>query len=256
LLVHSPLTVMVAPAGAAGKGKVLPTMSAWGVITTANGASLFSGVLSSVALPALPRTLTGPEFGAVKLTRHTKLAPTAREAAGDSGVQVTVALTGKPDTRQVAVVATLGPLFKQVTVPVTVLPARAVAGNPLTVAAMSATGVMPRALLSTLFNGVLSCVKEPAVVLIVKPAPAGATKVLLHVIVASTSSTKGVGDGKQDCVAPGGKPESAQVGVTARLGPLLVQTPLTVTVSPALGMTAGTVVTACMSAIGTIPKDS
>jgi hypothetical protein len=39
------------------------------------------------------------------------------------------------------------------------------------------------------------------------------------------------------------------------LGPLLVQTPLTVTVSPALGMTAGMVVTACMSAMGTIPKE-
>jgi hypothetical protein len=51
------------------------------------------------------------------------------------------------------------------------------------------------------------------------------------------------------CGVPGGKPDSAQVGAAAGLGPALVQVPLTFTAWPALTV-AGTVVLACMSARG------
>jgi len=61
-------------------------------------------------------------------------------AVGTLGVQVTVAVDGRPLRAQVAAVAALGPLFVQVKVPLTVLPATAVAGK-FTVAAMSASGV-------------------------------------------------------------------------------------------------------------------
>jgi hypothetical protein len=255
LFVQVPLTVTLCPAFKGGSATVLPTMSAWGVTMTGSVSTLFTELGSKVMLLALPLTLTVPVIGAVNCTLHTMLDPTARVVAGVDGTQFTVAPTGKPETTQLAVAAMLGPLLIHVTVPLTVLPAGALVGRPATDAAMSAAGVIPRGLVSTLFSGTSSCVSEPAVVLMFKLPDAGTVKVLVHVITALAANTAGKGSGVQLWVAPGGKPESAQVGVVAPLTPLLVQVPLTVITSPALGVTAGKVVAACMSALGTTPKE-
>jgi hypothetical protein len=176
---------------------VLDCMSAWGVMSTAMGAALLSAFLSSVMVPAVPTKLTVPALGAVKLTWQAIAAPIANAVTGDSGVHVTVAPTGKPDTAQLAVAATLGPLLVHVTVPVTVLPAGAFVGKPDATATMSTTGVMPIDLLLTSLGLLLSCVIVPAVVLMFRLPDAGTVKVLVQVIVAPTSSVAGNGSAEQ-----------------------------------------------------------
>jgi hypothetical protein len=169
-----------------------------------------------------------------------------------AGVQLTLAPGGKPLTAQVPLAATLGPLLVQVTVPVAVLPAAGFAGKPLTAAAMSACGVIATGSLSLLFDVFGSAVLVPALALMFSAPNVGALKVLVHVIDEPAASGFGAGLGVQLCVAPGGKPLKAHVGLAAALGPVLVQTPLTVTGWPAATV-PGTVTVAVMSACGVTP---
>jgi hypothetical protein len=117
----------------------------------------------------------------------------------------------------------------QVAVPVTTVPAGALAGNPVTSACISACGVITSGLLSTLFELLGSDVEEAAVVEMFNVPFAGAEKVLVQVICDAMAKFAGNGLGLQDCVAPGGSPESTQVGAMATLGPKLEQAPVTVT---------------------------
>ncbi len=167
-------------------------------------------------------------------------------------MQVTVAPGGKPVMTQEAFAAALGPALVQVTVPLTVAPEGGLAGKPVSVACMSATGFGEIARVSTLFPGTGSAVSEPAVVVMLSTPLPGAGKVLVQVITEPTGS--GLLAPEQLCTAPAGNPLSAQVGVAAALGPLLVHVPLTMTGCPAVA-DAGTVVTAAISAKGTTPTD-
>jgi hypothetical protein len=126
------------------------------------------------------------------------------------------------------------------------VPAAAVAGKPLAVACMSASGSTLSVLVSVLLAATGSGVLEPAVVVMLsEPPAAGAAKVEVQVIDWPTGS--GLVVGAHDCVAPPGKPLSAQVGAAAALGPALVQVPVTVIDWPAVA-DVGSVVAACMSA--------
>ena len=193
--------------------------------------------------------MTPPLAGTTKLTVQVMDAPSANGFGVGLGKQLTVAPAGTPATAQVGAAAGLGPLLVQVTVPDTLAPAAAVAGNPVTVACISACGVTTRGLASTLFAGVGSSVELPAVVVMLRVPDAGAVNVLVQVMLPPNGSGSGIGLGLHDCVAPAGKPVSTHVGTAAPEGPALVQVPLTVTGWPATAL-AGTVVTACMSAVG------
>jgi hypothetical protein len=254
-LLHTPLTVTDCPAMTVAGNVVTAFMSAKGTTMSESVSVLLAMFGSNVALVVVPVTLIVPVVGAVKLTLHEILSPTARAATGDDGKQVTIAPAGSPETTQVTVVAVLGPPLVQVTLPVTVEPASGLVGKPVTATAISATAVTPSGLVSTLFAVMSSCVRLRAVVLILSAPLTGATKVLVQVIVAFTASVVGSGSGVQLCCAPGGRPLKTQLGVSAMLGPKLVQTPLTVTTSPTLGASAGTVVTAAISAFGTVPME-
>jgi hypothetical protein len=140
LLVQVPLTVTGWPATVLAGTVVAATMSACGTTVSVVLAGLFAGTGSGVVVPAVPVIVTVPLGGAVKLTLHVRLWPTASDAGVGVGVQVTVAPAGNAavGTLQVGATAGSGQRLVQVTVPVTVLPAGGVAGNPAITAAMSA----------------------------------------------------------------------------------------------------------------------
>jgi hypothetical protein len=99
----------------------------------------------------------------------------------------------------------------------------------------------------------LSAVAAEALVVILSDPLAGAVNVDVQIIAlpaASGSGTAPLGSNVHDCVAPPGKPLKAQLAATATLIPAFVQRPLTVTDCPDSTEPMGTVVTACMSAIG------
>jgi hypothetical protein len=181
--------------------------------------------------------------------------PAASEVTGVAGEQLRLAPGGRPPTAQVALAAALGPLFVQVTVPVALLPALGLVGKPLTAATMSARGVTAIGLLSLLLALFGSAVAEPAVVVIDSGPLPGAVKLALQVIDCPEGNGFGAGLGVQVCGVPGGRPDNAQVGDAAALGPALVQVPLTFTVWPAFTV-AGTVVVACRSACGVVCDDA
>jgi hypothetical protein len=188
---------MSSPAVTVAGNVVTARMSASGVITSVLLAELFATLGSSVALVALTTTVTEPLAGAVKLTLHTMLSPTAKAGSGDPARQVTMAPAGKPDTTHEAVAALLGPAFRQVAVPVTVEPATGLVGKPLSVATKSASATIPKGRVSTLLAVTSSCVRLPAVVLMLSPPLAGAGKVLVQVIVSPMTNTAGSGSGEQ-----------------------------------------------------------
>lgn len=254
-LVHTPLTVTGWPAVTLGGTLVVARMSACGVTVAGACAVLLALLGSAVLVPAVPVTVTVPEAGTGYDTAQLIALPTGSEDTGELGVQFTLAPGGSPPTLQVALAAALGPLLVQVTVPVAVLPAAGLVGKPLTAAAMSACGVTAIGRAVTLLAVFGSDVVEPAVVLTFSAPLVGAVKLALQVILWPTGNGLGAGLGVQVCGVPGGRPESAQVGAAAGLGPLLVHTPLTFTVWPAVTV-AGAVVVDCMSACSAIAVDA
>ena len=249
-LVQVAVALTFVPAGTfAGTPVNVACMSACAITATDCCATLLPGTGSAVDDAAVPVTVTLPPAGAMKATVHTMVDPTAKDVTGCAGAQASVAPTGNPATAHVALAAMLGPSLVHVTVPVTAVPAFAVAGNPVTFARMSACGIISRGLLSMLLLMTGSAVALPAIVVMLNVPLAGAVKVLLHTILAPTTSGFGTRLGRQVCAAPGGSPLKAQVGDAASLGPALVQVPETVTGWPAVA-DDGTVVRARMSACG------
>lgn len=215
---------------------------------------MFVDTGSAVVDPAVTVAVTLPLTGATYATLHTMFAPLDSGAVvGLAGVQLTVAPAGSPGIVQRAAIASLGPLFTHVIVPVTACPALTDVGKVLPITAMSACGVTISGLLSTLLARLLSAVAAEAVVAIFSGPLAGAVNADVQTIAlpaASGSGTAPLGSSVHDCVAPLGKPLKAQPAATAALMPALRQRPLTVTDCPDSTGPIGTVVTACMSAIG------
>jgi hypothetical protein len=228
-LVQVPVTVTVCPAFTVAGAVMAACMSACGVTLAEACAALLAVFGSCVLLPATPVIVMPPVAGVVKLTAQVMAEPTGSGFGAGFGVQLTVAPGGVLVTVQLGLAAGLGPALVQVTVPLTVLPAGGLVGMPEMVATRSACGVMARLRLTLLLPGTGSGVLLPAVVAMVSVPEAGAVKVDVQVIDWPTGSGFGAGLGAQVCVAPTGRPASAQVGAAAALGPLLVQVPLTVT---------------------------
>ena len=230
-------------AGISACGLILVVV--WAVLLLVSGS-----VVPELVLSAMSRV---PLAGAVKVLLQVMTAPAAMGEGAGLGVQLRVAPGGKPESSHtIGATASLGPPLVQVPVTVTDCPALTVAGATVIAAFMSARGVTVRVALLTLLAPLGSLVVVPAVVVMVSGPLAGALKVLVQVIELLTVS--GLGAGAQLCVAPLGKPLSAQVGVAASLGPLLMQVPVTVTDVPAAAVDALRLVVEATSACGVTPS--
>jgi hypothetical protein len=248
LLVQVTVPVTVEPAGAlAGKPLTVACRSACSVMVSGLVLTLLPGTGSLVLLPAVVEMLNVPLAGAVKVLLQVRVALSASGLGTGLGKQLCVAPGGKPLRAQVGAVAPLGPKLVQTPLTVTGWPAVAVAGTVVT-ACRSACGTTPTDCWAWLLAGDGSAVVLPAVPVMVTPPEAGTTKLTVQVMVPPTAS--GLVGVVQLRLAPAGRPVTAQVGLSAGLGPLLVQTTLPLTVEPAGALAGKPETTACMSACG------
>ena len=202
---------------------------------------------SAVVLPAVVETFSVPAAGALNVLVQVMVAPTANGFGTGLGKHDCVAPAGNPLRPQEGAAALLGPLLVQV--PDTVIGCPATAdGCTVVTATMSACGTLPTDCCEVLLPGAGSGVVLPAVPVTVTPPLGGTVKLTVHEIDDPTANGLGMRLGKHDTVAPGGTAVTAQLGVAAGLGPLLLHNTVPDTVLPADAVAGNPLTTACMSA--------
>jgi hypothetical protein len=172
--------------------------------------------LSSFVELVVPERVTFPTAVGVPETVQVIAAPGASEAAGTVGKQTVVSPAGKPETAQLAPVAAIdgAAAFEQVNVPEYATPILAVAGKPTNEILMSEL-VDTMFLVAESLPGLVSFVAPVATDAVVVPVAVGMPDTGQEIDAPAASDATGSGGVHVPTVTPGGRPETAQVGLIA-----------------------------------------